>query len=89
MRVDLGHGPRLAPARLVLAYRGAASSDGGPLLPEGQVEAVNAGGMALPAAGRPPLRDRLQRAAHDAGLHVDQAPAPPGLPHWRLEALAR
>src|SRR5712691_10428406 len=51
--------------------------DLGPLSTNGSH--LDEGGVALPAAGRQHLLDRLQRAAHDPVSHADQAPPPHGL----------
>src|SRR5256886_11700143 len=57
------------------------------MLTEAEVEAFHKRRIDLPAAGRQHLLDRLQRAEHDAVRHVDQAPAPHGLHHLRIEEL--
>src|SRR3989442_11476758 len=75
----------LAYAVLALAERADLSSDRRHMLADGQVDALHERRVNLPAAGRQHLLDRLQRAEHDAVLHVDQAPAPYGLHYLRIE----
>ena len=42
------------------------------MLADGEAHALYEGGIDLPATGRQYLVDRLQRAEHDPGPHVDQ-----------------
>ena len=78
--VDVIQGQLLAQAVLAFAEGGNASTDGGHMLADGEVHALNEGGIDLPATGRQHLLDRFKRAEHD--------PAPPhGLHHLRREPL--
>ena len=57
------------------------------MLAEGEVHALNEGGIDLPATGRQHLLDRFKRAAHDPVPHPYQTPPPHGLHHLRREPL--
>src|SRR5919197_3099962 len=48
---------------------------------------LNEGRVDLPAMHREHLLDGTEGAEDDAGLHVDEAPAPHGLDHLRIEQL--
>ena len=85
--VDVVQRQLLAQAVLALTQRGDAPPNGCHMLAQAEVDALHKGGVDLPTAGRQHLLDRLQRAEHDAVLHVDQAPAPHGLDHLRIEQL--
>ena len=63
-------------ALLTLAEGGHPSPHRGDMLADAEVDALDEGGVDLPAAGRQHLLDRLQRAAHDPVLHAEQT-APP------------
>src|SRR4029453_3436707 len=78
-------GQRLAYAVLTLAERGNTPSHRRPRRTDGQGEALDARRGDRPAMGRQPWLERPEGADDDAGLHVAQAPAPPGLHHWRRE----
>jgi hypothetical protein len=83
--VHVRQGQRLAYAVLALAERGNTPSHRRPRRTDGQGEALDARRGDLPAMGRQPWLERPEGADDDAGLHVAQAPAPPGLHHWRRE----
>src|SRR5215475_4590109 len=85
--VDVIQGQLLAQAVLTFAEGGDASTDGGHMLADGEVHALDEGGIDLPATGRQSLVDRLQRAEHDPGPHVDQPATSHGLYHLRIEEL--
>src|SRR5262249_49672126 len=55
------------------------------MLADTEVEALNEGGVDLPAAGRQHLLDGLQRAEHDPVSHADQTAPPHCLDHLRIE----
>ena len=50
----------------------AAATDGGHMLPEGEVEALNKGRIDVPAVRGQDLLDSGQRAEHDPVPHADQ-----------------
>src|SRR2546422_8196456 len=83
--VDMIQGELLPQAVLALAQRMDTPPNRGDMLAEAEVEAFHKRRIDLPAAGRQHLLDRLQRAEHNAVLHVDQAPAPYGLHYLRIE----
>jgi hypothetical protein len=82
-------GQRLPAASLTFAEGGHTPSNRGDLLAEAEVEAFHKRRIDRPAAGRQHRLERLQRVEHDAVLHVDQALAPHGLPHLRIEQLGQ
>jgi hypothetical protein len=55
------------------------------MLAAAEVDALDDGGVALPAAGRPHLLDRRQRAAHDPVSHADQTAPPDRRDHLCVE----
>ena len=59
-----------------LAQRGDAPSDRRHMLPDGEVEPLDKGGLDLPATGRQHLLDGLQGPEHHAVAHADQTPTP-------------
>ena len=73
--VDMVQNKLLAHADLTLAEGGHPSPDRGDMLTDAQVDALDKGRVALPATGRQPLLDRLQRAKHDSVSHADQPAA--------------
>src|SRR4030095_3667291 len=74
-------------AVLTLAEGGHPSPDRGDMLADAQVDALNEGGVDLPAAGRQHVLDPRMRANHDAMTHPYQAPPPHGLHHLCIEQL--
>jgi hypothetical protein len=78
------HGQRLVAAGLPRAQRGAPASPRRPRRPAAPGDAREAGGLALPAVRRQPLRDGLAGAAHDARRAGAQGPALDGLDDLRL-----
>src|SRR6266446_1442717 len=87
MIIDMVQGQLLAYAVLTFAEGGDASTDGGHMLADAEVDALNEGGIDLPATGRQHLLDRLKRAEHDPVLHADQTATSHGLHHLRIEQL--
>src|SRR5262249_45204525 len=87
--VDMIQSELLPQAVLPLAEGGHPAPDRGNMLADAQVDALDEGGVDLPAAGRQPRLDRLQRAAHDPVLHADQTATPHGLDHLRREQLGQ
>jgi hypothetical protein len=65
------------------------TTDGRHMLAEVEVEALDEGGIDLPAAGHQHLLDRLQRAERHAVCHPDQTPPSDGLHHLCIERLCR
>src|SRR5712692_3670311 len=61
--------------------------DRGHMLPDGEVDPLYEGRVDLPTTWGQHMIDGFQRAEHHAVLHVDQAPAPHGLHHLRIEQL--
>ncbi len=59
------------------------------MLADGEVHALNEGGIDLPATSRQHLLDRFKRAAHDPVPHADQTAPPHGLDHLRIEQPGR
>jgi len=87
VRGDLIHYKLLPQAGLALAERADPPSHRRHLLAAGQGEALHARWIALPAAGRQPLLDRLQRAAHAPVSHAAQTAPPHRLDPLRVEQL--
>jgi hypothetical protein len=83
VRGDLIHDTLLPQAGLARAARAAPPSHRRHRRAAGPGEALHARGMALPAAGRQPLRERLQRAAP-----APVAPAAQTAPPHRLAPLS-
>src|SRR5712691_7847467 len=75
----------LPQALLSLAERGDATPNRRHMLAQAEVEALNEGGVDLPATRRQHLLDRLKRAEHDPVPHVDQPAPPHGLDHLRIK----
>src|SRR6266852_8359959 len=103
--IDMVQCQLLAYAVLTFAEGDDASPHSGDMLADAQVDALDEGGVDLPAAGRQHLLDRLKRAEHDAVAYADQTPPahglddprikqtrqghPAGLGRWPLCSLAR
>src|SRR6266849_641518 len=86
-RLDMVQCQLLAYAVLTFAEGDDASPHSGDMLANTQVDALDEGGVDLPAAGRQHLLDRLQRAEHDPVPHADQTAPPHGLDHLRIKEL--
>src|SRR5205823_14719399 len=86
--IDVVHRYLLPQAVLALAQRGNTPSDCRHMLPDGEVEALRERRVDLPAQRRQHLLDGRDRAKHDAVRDTDQAPAPHGLDHLRVEQAA-
>jgi hypothetical protein len=83
--VDLEQGQLLAQASLVLAQRVDATTNGGDMLTEVQMQPLYKGRVDLPAAGRSHLlNSRLHTADHPVA-HPHQAPTACGLKHLDIE----
>ena len=63
--------------------------DGGDMLADGEVDALNERRVDLPAMCRQHLLDCPEGTEDDAVLHVDQTPAPHRLDHLRIEQLGQ
>src|SRR5215813_3561173 len=74
-------------ALLTFAEGHDASTHGGHVLADGQVEALNEGRVDLPTARREHLLDGLKGPEHHAVTHAYQAPAAHRLHHLRIEQL--
>src|SRR5438128_7406100 len=85
--VDMVQNELLPQAVLTFAECGHPSPHRGDMLADAQVDALDEGGVNLPAAGRQHLLNRLQRTEHDSVLHADQTATPHGLDHLRVEQL--
>jgi hypothetical protein len=85
--IDMVQRQLLAYAVLTFAEGGDTSTDGGHMLADAEVDALNEGGIDLPATGRQHLLDRLQRAEHDPVPHADQTATSHGLHHLHIEQL--
>src|SRR5262249_57988093 len=72
-------------ALLTFAEGHDASTHGGHVLADGQVEALNEGRVDLPTARRVHLLDGLKGPEHHAVTHAYQAPAAHRLHHLRIE----
>jgi len=85
--IHVVHSHLLPQALLSLAERGDATPNCRHMLAQAEVEALDEGGIDLPAAGRQHLLHRLQGAKHDPMPHADQT-APAGrFDHLRLQQL--
>ena len=87
--IDMVQNELLPHAVLTLAEGGHPSPHRGDMLADAEVDALDEGGVDLPAAGRQHLLDRLKRAEYDPVLHADQTPAPHGLDHLCIEQLGQ
>ena len=67
-----------------LAERAAPAPHRGDMLADTQVDALDEGGIDLPAVRRKHLLDGLEGAEHDAMRYGDQVPAPYGLDDLRI-----
>jgi hypothetical protein len=85
--IDMVQRQLLAYASLTCAEGGDASTNGGPMLADGEVDALHEGGIDLPATRRSDLLNGLEGAEHDAVPHPHQAPPAHGLHHLRVEQL--
>src|SRR3989442_11739972 len=79
--VTVEHGHLLQQPVFALAQCADPSPDRGHLLPDGAVEPLHAGGVALPAMRSPHVIDGLQRAKNPTVTHPHQAPPAHGLDH--------
>jgi len=59
------------------------------MLADGEVHALNEGGIDLPATGRQHLLDRFKRAEHDPVPHPHQAPPAHGFDDLGLQELGQ
>src|SRR5439155_16240334 len=85
--IHVVHSSLLPQALLALAERGDATPNRRHLLAQAEVEALDEGGLDVPAAGRQHLLHRLQGAKHDPLPHADQT-APAGrVDHLRIQQL--
>src|SRR5262249_50717148 len=83
--VDMIEGQLLVDAVLTLAQRGDPPSHRRHMLADAQVDALDEGGLDLPAVRRKHLLDGLEGAEHDAMRYGDQVPVPYGLDDLRIE----
>src|SRR5262245_63837294 len=87
--IDMVQNELLPHAVLTLAEGGHPSPHSGDMRTDAQVDALDEGGIDLPAASRQHLLHRLQGAKHDPMLHSDQAPAAHRLDDLRIEQLGQ
>ena len=85
--VTVEHGHLLQQPVFALTQCADPSPDRGHMLTDGKVEPLHEGRVDVPATWGQHVIDGLQGTKHHAMLHVDEAPAPHGLDHLRVEQL--
>jgi hypothetical protein len=87
VRVDMVERQLLTSAVCPLAQRRGSAPDGRYRLAEAASDPLHKRGIDLTPQWAEHLLDRLDRAEHDAVLHVDEVPASHRLDHLRIEQL--
>src|SRR5215831_7158077 len=70
-----------------LTQRADPAPDRGDMLPDAEVDPLHKGGVDVPAVWRQDVVDGFEGAKHSVVRHVDEAPAPHGFDHLRVEQL--
>jgi len=87
--IDLIQDQLLLYARLAFAEGGHPPPDCGDMLADAEVDPLHECCVDVPTVWSQEVIDGLQGAKHHAVRHVDQAPAPYGLHHLRIEQLGQ